>query len=155
MEYGKNASGPAKDVFREDRAVGTSRDAHTSNFLHPVLYYYEKLPTDIKYLRRPAKWILPVPDRIHHIVEDFTTVFDAPKTHVLSLRRFFENILQRDLRQFYVEQCMAASLLSTTLPESCKLYDMRGHGMSPTADQKGILLEMSPRLVENSLVHFK
>lgn len=111
MEYGKNASGPAKDVFREDRAVGTSREAHNSNFLHPVLYYYKKIPTDWKYLQRPMKWILPIPDRIHHIVEDFTTVFDAPVTHVLSVRRFFEYILRRDLRQFYVEQCMALSLI--------------------------------------------
>lgn len=148
MEYGKNSSGPAKDVFREDRAVGSAKEAHTSNFLHPIVYYYEQLPTDNMVLSRPKKWILPVPDRIHHIVEDFTTVFDAPVTHVLGLRRFFETILGKDLRQYYVEQCMAASLISSTIPESCKLYDMQGNGISPTQQLKENLSKMEPWLVQ-------
>lgn len=45
MEYGANFSGPGKDIFRIDRAVGEPREAHKSNFLHPVLYYYTRLPT--------------------------------------------------------------------------------------------------------------
>jgi len=45
LEYGANFSGPGKDVFRLDRATGEAEHAHMSNFLHPVLYYYETLPT--------------------------------------------------------------------------------------------------------------
>ena len=45
MQYGRNFSGPGKDVFREARATGHAHEAHRSNFLHPVLYYYKSLPT--------------------------------------------------------------------------------------------------------------
>lgn len=45
MEYGKDFSGPGNDVFRINRATGEPAEAHHSNFLHPVLYYYDKLPT--------------------------------------------------------------------------------------------------------------
>jgi hypothetical protein len=45
MEYGKDFSGPGNDIFRIDRATGEPAEAHHSNFLHPVFYYYDKLPT--------------------------------------------------------------------------------------------------------------
>lgn len=45
MEYGSEFSGEDKDNFRYDRAVSHPSKAHNSNFLHPVLYYYEKVPT--------------------------------------------------------------------------------------------------------------
>lgn len=45
MEYGKNFSGPDKDVFYYNRAVGEPEHAWQSNFLHPVIYYYKQLPT--------------------------------------------------------------------------------------------------------------
>lgn len=45
MEYGRNFSGPEKDVFFYDRSVGHTEDAWQSNFLHPVVYYYRHLPT--------------------------------------------------------------------------------------------------------------
>lgn len=45
MEYGKNFSGPDKDVFYYNRAVGEAQHAWQSNFLHPVIYYYKRLPT--------------------------------------------------------------------------------------------------------------
>lgn len=44
MEYGENFSGPGKDPFRADRAAGDVLEAHRSNFLHPVLYYYKTSP---------------------------------------------------------------------------------------------------------------
>lgn len=58
----------SKDPFREDRATGDPSDAHNSNFLHPVIYFYQTPP---KQLMGGLK--LPKPDRIHHIVEDFLT----------------------------------------------------------------------------------
>ena len=44
-EYGKDFSGPGEDVFRSGRATGRPEKSHTSNFLHPVFYYYQRLPT--------------------------------------------------------------------------------------------------------------
>ena len=52
LEYGDDLFGPGKDVFRLDRAVGEARRAHRSNFLHPLFYYYEKLPTGIRISRQ-------------------------------------------------------------------------------------------------------
>ena len=49
FQYGSRFSGPGKDTFHNDRAVGEAENAHLSNFLHPVFYYYETLPTG-KYL---------------------------------------------------------------------------------------------------------
>ena len=45
MQYGRDFSGPGNDVFRINRATGEPSDAHNSNFLHPVFYYFDKLPT--------------------------------------------------------------------------------------------------------------
>ena len=45
MEYGSDFSGPEKDTFRPDRATGDPFEAHRSNFLHPVFYFYQHLPT--------------------------------------------------------------------------------------------------------------
>lgn len=45
MEYGPDFSGPDKDTFRVDRATGDPLEAHRSNFLHPVFYYFRRLPT--------------------------------------------------------------------------------------------------------------
>lgn len=130
MEYGKNASGPAKDVFGPGRAASGAYEAHGSKFLHPVLYYYKTPPRQKEMFNLPNKWILPVPDRIHHIVEDFTTVFDVPVAHQLLARRFFEYVVEFDLRSFYADHCMTAALTSDTLPESCRVYDVRGKGIT-------------------------
>lgn len=45
MQYGRDFSGPGNDVFRINRATGEPSDAHNSNFLHPVFYYFDRLPT--------------------------------------------------------------------------------------------------------------
>lgn len=34
-----------KDTFHSERATGEPSDAHNSNFLHPVLYFYKEPPT--------------------------------------------------------------------------------------------------------------
>ena len=44
MEYGGGYSGPGKDVFNPGRATAFANRAHKSNFLHPVLYYYDSPP---------------------------------------------------------------------------------------------------------------
>ena len=45
FEYGKDFSGPGKDIFRTSRATGEPAEGHLSNFLHPVFYYYKEVPT--------------------------------------------------------------------------------------------------------------
>ncbi|XP_075407103.1 FAD-dependent oxidoreductase domain-containing protein 2 [Tenrec ecaudatus] len=132
LEYGKNFSGPDKDVFFHDRSVGHMRDAWQSNFLHPVVYYYRHLPTEQEVRFRPADWLLPRPDAIHHVVEDFLTDWTAPVGHILPLRRFLENCLATDLRHFYAESCFRFALTRQKLPPSCQQGYLRQRGLLGT-----------------------
>uniref|UniRef100_A0A6J0T8R6 L-amino-acid oxidase n=1 Tax=Pogona vitticeps TaxID=103695 RepID=A0A6J0T8R6_9SAUR len=129
MEYGKNFSGPDKDVFYYNRAVGEAQHAWQSNFLHPVIYYYKYLPTEREMRLCPPDWILPRPVAIHHIVEDFLTDWTAPNAHILPLRRFLENCLGTDLRRFYAESCFLFALTRQKLPPFCQQGYMRMQGL--------------------------
>ncbi|XP_027729225.1 FAD-dependent oxidoreductase domain-containing protein 2 [Vombatus ursinus] len=129
MEYGKNFSGPDKDVFYYDRAVGDVEDAWQSNFLHPVIYYYHCLPTEKEMASRAPGWPLPRPVAIHHIVEDFLTDWTAPMAHILPLRRFLENCLNSDLRSFYAESCFLFALTRQKLPPFCQHGYMNMQGL--------------------------
>ncbi|XP_057597914.1 FAD-dependent oxidoreductase domain-containing protein 2 isoform X3 [Hippopotamus amphibius kiboko] len=132
MEYGRNFSGPDKDVFFYDRSVGHTEDAWMSNFLHPVIYYYRHLPTEQEVRFRPAGWPLPRPTAIHHIVEDFLTDWTAPVGHILPLRRFLENCLDTDLRSFYAESCFLFTLTRQKLPPFCQQGYLRTQGLMAT-----------------------
>ncbi|XP_027971465.1 FAD-dependent oxidoreductase domain-containing protein 2 [Eumetopias jubatus] len=132
MEYGRNFSGPDKDVFFYDRSVGHTEDAWQSNFLHPVIYYYRHLPTEQDVRFRPADWALPRPTAIHHIVEDFLTDWTAPVGHILPLRRFLENCLDTDLRSFYAESCFLFTLTHQKLPPFCQQGYLRMQGLRGT-----------------------
>lgn len=68
---------------------------------------------------RDAKEVLPRPSRIHHILEDFLTTWDAPQNHVTPLRRFFEAVTDYDLRHFYAEDCVGLMLTNRQLPLTC------------------------------------
>ncbi|CAI5786092.1 FAD-dependent oxidoreductase domain-containing protein 2 [Podarcis lilfordi] len=129
MEYGKNFSGADKDVFYYNRAVGEARHAWQSNFLHPVIYHYKRLPTEREMRLCPPDWPLPRPDAIHHIVEDFLTDWTAPNAHILPLRRFLENCLETDLRRFYAESCFLFALTRQKLPPFCQQGYMRMQGL--------------------------
>ncbi|XP_045042844.2 FAD-dependent oxidoreductase domain-containing protein 2 [Desmodus rotundus] len=132
MEYGRNFSGPDKDVFFYERSVGHTEDAWRSNFLHPVIYYYRHLPTEQEVRFRPADWPLPRPTAIHHIVEDFLTDWTAPVNHILPLRRFLENCLDTDLRSFYAESCFLFTLTRQKLPPFCQQGYLRTQGLVGT-----------------------
>ncbi|XP_030062661.1 FAD-dependent oxidoreductase domain-containing protein 2 [Microcaecilia unicolor] len=129
LEYGKNFSGPDKDVFYKNRAVGEAQYAWQSNFLHPVIYYYRHLPTEQKMKFRPKKWPLPRPDAIHHIVEDFLTDWTALNAHILPLRRFLENCLDTDLRAFFAESCFLFALTNRKSPPFCQQGYLRMQGL--------------------------
>ncbi|KAM9324489.1 FAD-dependent oxidoreductase domain-containing protein 2, partial [Gastrophryne carolinensis] len=129
MEYGKNFSGPDKDVFHYNRAIGEAKAAWRSNFLHPVIYYYKQLPTEQQIEARPESFPLPRPDRIHHVVEDFLTDWTASSTHILPLRRFLENCLQMDLRAFHADSCFVFSLTHRKLPVFCQQGYLQNEGL--------------------------
>uniref|UniRef100_UPI0037E93EA2 FAD-dependent oxidoreductase domain-containing protein 2 n=1 Tax=Semicossyphus pulcher TaxID=241346 RepID=UPI0037E93EA2 len=116
MQYGKKKI----DYLGEDRSETDWTKAWKSNFLHPVLYYYDTLPTEEDMKRRPRGWPLPRPKAIHHIVEDFLTEWDVPVSHVQPLRRFLEHCVQTDLRAFYAESCFRFSLTHRKPPLFCQ-----------------------------------
>jgi hypothetical protein len=129
LEYGHNFSGPGYDVFRIDRAVGDPWLAHRSNFLHPVLYYYDKLPTAAAMSGRRRSENLPRPARLHHIVEDFLTTWDAPLSHILPLRRFLDAVLDEDVRSYFADSCLTAALTHFDLPLACRSQFLQGQGL--------------------------
>lgn len=48
-------------------------------------------------------------------------------SHILPLRRFFEDILGQDLRNYFADSCFMAALTHTNLPPKCADY-MNGQG---------------------------
>ncbi|XP_074682642.1 FAD-dependent oxidoreductase domain-containing protein 2 [Strix aluco] len=129
MEYGRNFSGADKDVFYYNRAVGEAQHAWQSNFLHPVIYFYKHLPTEREMRLQHPDWPLPRPDAVHHIVEDFLTDWTAPNAHILPLRRFLENCLSTDLRNFFAESCFLFAFTHQKLPPFCRQGYMRLQGL--------------------------
>lgn len=125
MQYGLNRT----DTLGPGRAESEWTKAWRSNFLHPVLYYYNTLPTEKDMRQRPVGWPLPRPEAIHHMVEDFLTEWDQPISHSQPLRRFLEHCLQTDLRAFYAESCFLLSLTSRTPPLFCRQGYLRKQGI--------------------------
>ncbi|CAB3382387.1 Hypothetical predicted protein [Cloeon dipterum] len=123
LEYGADFSGPAKDTFRPDRATGDPQEAHRSNFLHPVLYFYRQPPTETDLLKDDhGTHLLPRPDKTHHVLEDFLTQWTAPTAHVLPLRRFLQSCLGRDLSSGSARgDCFVSHLESKTDLPACFL----------------------------------
>ncbi|KAF4519833.1 hypothetical protein B566_EDAN006847 [Ephemera danica] len=134
LEYGPDFSGPGKDTFRPDRATGDPLEAHRSNFLHPVFYFYPRLPSETSMIGSDLLGngvFLPRPARVHHVLEDFLTQWTAPETHVLPLRRFLESCVGADLREFSTEACFLAELTTQQGPLGCHRYrSHQGWGFS-------------------------
>ncbi|XP_077990693.1 FAD-dependent oxidoreductase domain-containing protein 2-like [Glandiceps talaboti] len=122
LEFGHN---------EEVNELGLSKVGHQSYFLHPVLYYYDSLPTDDQMQETDDTFtILPRPTRIHHIASDVLTSWKAPRAHILPLRRFLENCArQQDLRYFYDDQCFRLAMTHTETPISCQMYYQQGKGI--------------------------
>ncbi|XP_005097745.1 FAD-dependent oxidoreductase domain-containing protein 2 [Aplysia californica] len=134
MEYGHNFSRPGNDIFRTDRTVRGPCEAHKSNFLHPVIYYYSSLPTESMMKSRGAQDTLPRPDALHHIVEDFTAFWTSQHSHILPLRRFLEHVTNTDLRSFFSSSCFQAAMTFTNVPQSCVRGYMEGRGLMSTPE---------------------
>ncbi|XP_061079499.1 FAD-dependent oxidoreductase domain-containing protein 2 [Conger conger] len=125
LEYGLNHT----DTLGAGRSQTEWTQGWKSRFLHPVLYFYSKLPTERDMKRRPAGWALPRPDAVHHIIEDFLTKWDAPMSHIQPLRRFLEHCLQTDLRAFFAESCFRFSLTNRRPPPFCSRGYLRKQGL--------------------------
>ncbi|XP_061567115.1 FAD-dependent oxidoreductase domain-containing protein 2 [Cololabis saira] len=125
MQYGKKKI----DYLGRGRAETDWTKAWKSNFLHPVLYYYDRLPTEEEVKMRPHGWPLPRPRAIHHMVEDFLTEWEGPLSHIQPLRRFLERCVQTDLRAFYAESCFRFALTHRKPPLFCQQGYLRGQGL--------------------------
>jgi len=88
LEYGRNFSGPAQDVFYEERATADERQAWRCNFLHPVVYYYSALP-GTAWSRAKSR-----PTALLHLIEDLHTDFRSRASYVIPLTAFLETSLQ-------------------------------------------------------------
>uniref|UniRef100_H2YH81 Uncharacterized protein n=1 Tax=Ciona savignyi TaxID=51511 RepID=H2YH81_CIOSA len=119
MEFGKNYSGAGVDPFPIERTVFEASASHRSSSLHPVFYFYKQVFNDQSFFERPLDWNLPIPDRLLHLMEDFSLQYDLPSSHVLMLRRFMEETLGHDLRNWFAEDCLKISLTSSLLPFGC------------------------------------
>ena len=118
--------GPDKDTFRPDRATGDPLEAHRSNFVHPVLYYYPAPPSEASMLLKDPSEPLPRPARLHHVLEDFLTSWKAQNSHLLPLRRFLDTVLSGDLRHFDAETCLLQALTNGEPAPQCSLGRLRG-----------------------------
>ncbi|XP_075999253.1 FAD-dependent oxidoreductase domain-containing protein 2 [Genypterus blacodes] len=125
LQYGLNHT----DSLGRDRAQSDWAQAWKSNFLHPVVYYYDKLPTEEEMNHRPTGWPLPRPKAIHHLIEDFLTKWDGAVSHIQPLRRFLEHCLQTDLRAFYAESCFKYSLTHRKPPMFCRQGYLKQQGV--------------------------
>lgn len=75
---------------------------------------------------------LPRPDKVHHIVEDFHTQWNAVISHVLPLRRFLEEIWHTDLRTFFSQVCFQLVMMYDNVPEYCSEQYLDGQGFYGT-----------------------
>lgn len=126
MQYGKKKI----DFLGRNRAETDWTKAWKSNFLHPVLYFYDTVPTDEDMKLRPQGWPLPRPKMIHHMVEDFLTEWDGPVSHIQPLRRFLEHAVHTDLRAFYAESCFRLSLSHRKPPLFCQHGYLKQQGVA-------------------------
>ncbi len=111
-----------KDVFRFNRAVKDPKYSHKSNFLHPVLYFYSRMPDFNETNSIDTSYYLKFADKSHHMLEDFLTFWTDLNNHQVYLRKFFETTLKKDLRNYSKRKCSLLLAVHGSLPPSCKMY---------------------------------
>ncbi|CAF1342999.1 unnamed protein product [Rotaria sordida] len=123
MQYGMNYSGAGRDVFAFDRVSASVNTADRSNFLHPVLYYYDS-PLQETDFDNVKSGFLPLISsvRIHHIIENVLTLWMQPDEHILPLRIFLENILNINLQQRTVISYARKKMLQQKLTIPVRFY---------------------------------
>jgi hypothetical protein len=98
--------------------------AHKSNFLHPVIYYYSKIPSIPPNLsfNEQKKAILDSSSKKLHLIEDILTLWTHPLKHQLQYRRFIESITNKDLKVYKKQTCLDFHAFNGFYPEMCKIY---------------------------------
>jgi hypothetical protein len=120
-QYGADFSGPGKDVFKKDRAVGSINMAHESNFIHPVLYYFNEFPRLVKQ-RTIKEQLIEQATKHHHMIEDFLTFWNDPVRHEIQLRRFYESVFKINLKKYSLNDCVNIHAKYFNMPLSCNKY---------------------------------
>ncbi len=94
--------------------------AHESNFLHPVVYYFKKLPK-LGPLDTVSE-MLGQADENLHLLEDFLTLWTDVRNHQEYLRRFYESVLNLDFKTYSKNECMALRSSKNNYPIRCRIY---------------------------------
>lgn len=119
LQYGEGFHGPEEDVFRVDRAATDPEYADYSNFLHPVVHYFQEIPKEQNIRRQKRSHPLPPADKIHHVLEDFSANWDRPLTHIKPLDVF----LRRTLKDLYNIKCASSTNMFSQYSISSKSLD--------------------------------
>lgn len=81
------------------------------------------------------KEILPRPSAIHHLVEDFLTLWDAPRSHITPLRHFLDHITGTDLRMRFSQACFLEAMVHDSSSAPCSDQYLTGQGLTASPDQ--------------------
>ncbi|RDD41256.1 FAD-dependent oxidoreductase domain-containing protein 2 [Trichoplax sp. H2] len=103
------------DTLSTENYRHTAETAHHSKNIHPVLRYYRK--STLKKLLEKNE--MPVPDRIHHVLEDFLTDWSVYSHHGHYLKLFLEKIFKLDLDNYYAGNCFAFAMSFKKMPITC------------------------------------
>ncbi|OAF70891.1 FAD-dependent oxidoreductase domain-containing protein 2 [Intoshia linei] len=139
MQLGKNFSGIGLDTFYYKRIIDDLQDSHRVNFIHPAIYYYEKVPTGEMKNKYHSSYCLCKPKMAHFITGDAITIWDAPIAHHLLTRKFFQETLKMDLRHYTDENCYKLLLKHGSLPITCRQHYLSNKGI-------GDAFKMNPKM---------
>ena len=84
--------------------------------------------------QRAPKQTLPRPVAMHHMVEDFLTLWDGPHTHLAPLRHFLDHVTAADLRSRFAQPCFMESMTNREPSAMCNDQFMQGQGMTAMPD---------------------
>ncbi|XP_040067673.1 probable cyclin-dependent serine/threonine-protein kinase DDB_G0292550 isoform X4 [Ixodes scapularis] len=122
MRLNPDFSGPRQDTFHENRATSDVDKAHLSNFLHPIIYYYDDISQAKVDPTNERNLVLPEPTKTHHVVEDFLIRWTSEHLHIAPLRQFVQSCLEVDLQRYRPADCLEKLMLkneSSPAPLSC------------------------------------
>nr|KAG5709730.1 hypothetical protein BaRGS_027755 [Batillaria attramentaria] len=84
---------------------------------------------------------MPRPKALHHLVEDFLTLWDGPQTHITPLRHFLDHITQHDLRSRFDQVCFFEAMTHNGSSLACSDQYLQGQGLSATKDMMDIAVD--------------
>lgn len=96
--------------------------------MHPVLYYYSKVPDQFGALyetltpKERIDILVGQAIKKHHFLEDFLTFWTDLDKHQLHFRRFIESILKKNLKIYHRNYCLMMHASFGTYPTMCSIY---------------------------------